>query len=63
MTKQQYNLRMEREQLEALSQLRQQTGITVSELMRKMVVYCTQGQVINEVIPCMSGQLILRRMA
>lgn len=37
--------------------LQSQTGLTLSELMRRMFDYCLQPQVLNMLVPCMSGQM------
>ena len=55
--RQQYNLRIPRDVITSFEQLKQQTGITVSELMRMMFCHCMTPPVLNEIVPCMSGSL------
>lgn len=57
MAKQRYNQYLEVRQVATFESLRDHTGITVSELMRRMFDYCFQESVMNQIVPCMSGQL------
>lgn len=45
------------QQMARLRSVSTETGITVSELMRRMYDYCLQGKVLNELVPAMSGQI------
>lgn len=43
-----------------LHQLSAQTGTSMSEWVRRMLDYCTQPRVLNEMVPCLSGQIQIR---
>lgn len=56
-----YNQRMPERQIDALRALREQTGLSVSELIRRMFDYCIRDHVFNEIVPAMSGQVSVGR--
>jgi hypothetical protein len=41
-----------------LRQVAQQTGLTLTEVLRRMMDHCLQGPVLNQLVPCMSGSLV-----
>ena len=45
---------------QVLHQLSAQTGTSMSEWVRRMLDYCTQPQVLNTMVPCLSGQIQIR---
>ena len=47
------------QQVKALHDLKELTGLTMTELSRRMIEHCLKEQVLNEVLPCLSGQLRL----
>jgi len=61
MVKKRYNQYMETYQIDKFESLRNQTGISVSELMRRMFDLCLTDNVVNQIIPCMSGQISVGR--
>ena len=53
-----YLLNMSKTQKETLESLKQQTGVQVAELLRRMITYTTSSQDrLNEIVPLMSGKL------
>jgi hypothetical protein len=44
-------------QIEALKDLKVQTGITSSEWLRRMIDYCLQDQILNQLAPALSGHI------
>jgi hypothetical protein len=52
-----YTQRLADRQIVSLEKLRDQAGISVSELMRRMIDYCLQEEEINHIVPCLSGRL------
>lgn len=52
-----FNLLIPERQWEHLSNISTQTEIKISELMRRILDYGLKQQVLNEIIPSMSGQI------
>lgn len=48
-------------QQQSFDRLHGQTGLTKSELMRRMFDYCLQEFVINQLVPTMSGSLTVAK--
>lgn len=46
-------------QAEGLRSLAHQTELSSSELLRRMVDYCLKGNVLNELVPQLSGNISL----
>lgn len=39
-----------------LHRVSEQSQLSISDLVRRMVDYCVKEPILNEVVPCMSGQ-------
>ena len=52
-----FNTKLPDHQENAIKRLKEQVGLTYSELVRRMFDYSLRPQVLNEIIPSMSGQL------
>ncbi len=37
-----------------------ETGLSVAEILRRMVDFCFRDEVLNQLVPCMSGQVNIR---
>jgi hypothetical protein len=44
-------------QADTLELLKEQTGLTKSEIIRRMFDYCCSAEVLNTLVPAMSGHL------
>lgn len=51
------NLQAPDRQGEALHELAEKTGLSISELVRRMVDHCSREQILNELVPSSSGYL------
>ena len=45
--------------MEALRRVSSQAGLTMSELLRRMMDHCFQERVVNELVPAMSGTIVV----
>jgi hypothetical protein len=56
-----FNLRMSPSQFELLQKLAEKTQTDKSDLLRKMMFFCSQEYVLNSMFPHMSGNVQIER--